>query len=193
MEVIELKARRKRAIVIQELIFLLSFLMGVYLYIDTGNVDLTVTATICFFSVLQLARYFTSEKWRFRHASLEKIDKMDGWQFERFLGELFKKQGYRTKVTRGSGDFGADVILKKNGKKIVVQAKRYNRNVGVKAVQEVQASMGYYKANEGWVVTNSYFTKPAIELANSLGVRLIDRDDLISMTQVSKYKVRSTY
>jgi restriction system protein len=84
-------------------------------------------------------------------------------------------------VTRASGDFGADLVLKKEGKKIVVQAKRYSKNVGLKAVQEAQASIAYYKANEAWVISNRDYTEEAKALAKSNGVRLINRSELINM------------
>ncbi len=64
---------------------------------------------------------------------------------------------------------------------IVVQAKRFSKSVGVKAIQEVKASQNYYNANESWVVTNNYFTTPAEKLASSNDVKLIDRDELIKM------------
>ncbi len=70
-------------------------------------------------------------------------------------------------VTRAAGDFGADLILKKVDKKIVVQAKRYSKNVGISAVQEVVGSKAHYNADEAWVVTNSGFTEAAIDLARS--------------------------
>lgn len=78
-----------------------------------------------------------------------------------------------------TGYFGADVILKAKDKKIIVQAKRYKKNVGVKAVQEIAAAKNYYNADECWVITNSFFTKQAKTLANSNQVRLIDRKQLI--------------
>jgi restriction system protein len=56
--------------------------------------------------------------------------------------------GYEVIKTKASGDFGADLILRANDKVIVVQAKRYSKKVGVKAVQEVYASLTLYKANE---------------------------------------------
>lgn len=71
--------------------------------------------------------------------------------------------------------------FKRDGKKIVVQAKRYNKNVGIKAVQEAQASIAHYGASEAWVVTNSDYTSAAYELAKSNKVRLINRDALIEM------------
>ena len=38
-----------------------------------------------------------------------------------------------------------------------------------------------YDADEAWVVTNSYFTKQALKLAEINEVYLIDRDELIDM------------
>ncbi|MCM3118431.1 restriction endonuclease [Neobacillus sp. MER 74] len=70
-------------------------------------------------------------------------------------------------------------MLNKDGKKMVVQAKRYSKDVGIKAVQEVMGAKSYYKADEAWVVSNSYFTKAAKELAQKGNVILVDRDTLI--------------
>ncbi len=68
----------------------------------------------------------------------------------------------------------------KGKEKIVIQAKRYSakNRVSLSAVQEVYAAKAYYKANQAWVVTNSYFTKQAKELAAACDVTLVDRADL---------------
>ena len=52
---------------------------------------------------------------------LEKIDAMSGLDFEIFVANLLKKQGYVTTNLKGSGDFGVDVIAKKGGIKYAVQ------------------------------------------------------------------------
>ena len=64
---------------------------------------------------------------------------------------------------------------------IAVQAKRYSSSVGVKAVQEIIGAVKMYDATEAWVVTNSYFTKQAIKLADINDVYLVDRKELIDM------------
>ncbi|MCY9514448.1 restriction endonuclease [Paenibacillus apiarius] len=74
-------------------------------------------------------------------------------------------------MTKAAGDYGADLVIQKEGKKIVVQAKRYNKNVGIKAVQEAQASIAHYGAGEAWVVSNSAYTAAAYDLAKSNKVR----------------------
>lgn len=121
------------------------------------------------------------EKARLSRSGIDQIDLMDGVQFEHYLSVLFEKLGYKTNVTKATGDYGADLILKKDNEKIVVQAKRYSKNVGIKAVQEISASKSHYNADSAWVVSNSMFTKSAKELAVSNDVRLIDRNSLIDL------------
>jgi len=114
-------------------------------------------------------------------SGIRDIDKMDGLQFEFYLRALFKELGYKTMVTKGSNDFGADLIIKKNNKTIVIQAKRYKykRNVGIDAVQQIYTAIPYYKANKGWIITNSYYTKNAKKLASVCGIKLFDRKKLV--------------
>jgi restriction system protein len=119
-----------------------------------------------------------------RHAlpvNIREIDAMDGIAFEQYLKPVFERQGYFATVTQGSGDYGADLILRKGRKKYVVQAKRYSSNIGVSAVQQVVAAVKYYKAHGAIVVTNQYFTPAAVQLAKVNGVRLIDREKLAKM------------
>lgn len=144
------------------------------------------------FVVLFLARLFpralksVSRKIRRRKYELQlkksgikDIDKMDGFQFETYINVLFKKLGYRPEVTKKSGDFGADVILKGKNR-VVIQAKRYGygNKVGLSAVQEVYSAKAYYHADEAWVITNSLFTKQAEILAKACNVKLLDRYSL---------------
>lgn len=119
-----------------------------------------------------------------RHAlpvNISEIDLMDGIAFEQYLKPVFERQGFFATVTQGSGDYGADLILRKGRKKYVVQAKRYSSNIGVSAVQQVVAAVKYYKAHGAIVVTNQYFTPAAVQLAKANGVRLIDREKLAKM------------
>lgn len=114
---------------------------------------------------------------------ITKVDLMEGYEFEEYLRALFFYAGYDAKVTQKSKDFGADLILEKNDQVIVVQAKRYNKSVGAKSVQEIFSAKEHYKATDASVVTNSYFSPQAEQLAKELGVRLIDRDELIEMVK----------
>ncbi|WP_282156344.1 restriction endonuclease [Cytobacillus gottheilii] len=116
---------------------------------------------------------------RLRKSGILEVDKMTGRRFEEYLQALLRGKGYSVQLTPASGDYGADLVITKNGEKIIVQAKRYKKNVGVKAVQEIASAKNYYKADQCWVITNSFFTEPARKLANTNQVRLIDRKQLM--------------
>lgn len=108
-------------------------------------------------------------------SEIRNIEQLDGWQFEKYCAKLFSKLGYQVQVTKGSGDFGADLILDNS---ISVQCKLYSGSVGLHALQEVYSSMAKYKTKYAWVVTNSTFTKQAIEYASDAQIKLIDRNSL---------------
>ena len=106
------------------------------------------------------------------------VDAMGGYDFEKFLVELFQTAGYDIEETKLSGDQGADLFVTRFGKKIVIQAKNYSGTVGNSAIQEAIAAKNFYGCDEAMVVTNSSFTRSAIELANAVTVRLVGRREL---------------
>lgn len=110
--------------------------------------------------------------------SLEDIDEMTGEEFEEYLQYHFEKKGYKAQITKLSNDYGVDLILQDKKKSIAVQAKRYQANIGNSAVQEVVAGMQYYKCDMAMVITNSHYTKNAINLAKECDVELWDREHL---------------
>ncbi|MDX8047600.1 restriction endonuclease [Gracilibacillus sp. S3-1-1] len=133
---------------------------------------------IAFFVIYEFIIKIIKE-YRLKRSGIEEIDEMSGNKFEEYLLILLKDRGYKVKLTPKTGDYGADLILVTTNKKIVIQAKRYKKNVGVRAVQEIVSAQKYYKADECWVITNSFFTNQAIKLAHSNYVRLIDRLELM--------------
>ncbi len=113
-----------------------------------------------------------------RFVTMYHVDAMNGYDFEKFLSEIFQTAGYDVEGTKLSGDQGADLVVTRFGKKIVIQAKNYSGSVGNSAVQEAISAKSFYNCDEAMVVTNSYFTKSAMELANAASVRLIGRSEL---------------
>jgi restriction system protein len=106
------------------------------------------------------------------------VSLLTGAEFETHIAKLLRNKGYAVQGTNATGDQGADLVAQKDGKTIVIQAKRYAGSVGNKAVQEVIGAMNYYGADEAWVVTNSTFTPHAKALAQKSNVRLFDGFDL---------------
>lgn len=112
------------------------------------------------------------------------IDLMEGHDFEYFCADLLRKKGFQeVEVTKGSGDYGIDILAQKDGVTYGIQCKCYATPVGVKAVQEAYAGKDYYDCMVGVVLTNQYFTTPAVEVAKKLKIMLWDRGYLESMME----------
>jgi restriction system protein len=115
-----------------------------------------------------------------RFITMYLVDAMDGFQFEAFLVEIFQTIGFDVKETKKTADQGADLFVSRFGKNMVIQAKNYTGSVGNAAVQQAISAKAFYGCDEAMVVTNSYYTKSAKELATTASVRLIDREGLQS-------------
>lgn len=119
-----------------------------------------------------------------RNAKTKELDEMDGFDFEYYCADLLADNGFvDVQVTRGSGDYGIDILAEKDGVTYAIQCKRYTGLVGVKAVQEAYAGRDYYDRMVGAVLTNQYFTKPAVQAARKLKILLWDRDYIQGMEE----------
>jgi restriction system protein len=116
---------------------------------------------------------------RLAKAGIDEIDAMGGRTFEHYLEVLFSKLGYRVELSKYFGDLGGDLVIQKDGVRTMVQAKRWKRNVGVEAVQQVVAAKAVYRCTQAMVVTNSHYTRAASELARKNHVVMWDREQLI--------------
>lgn len=115
------------------------------------------------------------------------MDEMEGHDFEYYCADILKARGFiEVEVTKGSGDFGADILAEKDGVTYAIQCKCYDKPIGVKAVQEVYAGRDYYDRMVGVVMTNQYFTQPAVDLAQKLNIMLWDRGYVDAMTDEDK-------
>lgn len=104
------------------------------------------------------------------------IDKMTGIEFEEFCTKLLSLNGFINVIhTGGPNDQGADIVATKDGIKYVFQCKCYSSPLGNTPVQEALAGKQFRKCHIGIVITNSTFTKGAIELADSTQIILWDK------------------
>ena len=138
-----------------------------------------VFIVICLFLGLVFVLYIRKRK-RFSGD----YDLMEGREFEFFCADLLQKRGFLdVEVTKGSGDYGVDILAEKDGVTYAIQCKRYEEPIGVKAVQEVYAGKDYYDRMVGVVMSNQYFTKAAADMAGKLKVMLWDRGYLEEMIE----------
>lgn len=149
---------------------------------------LPVVIIYLFVRAIKNTREKRANKDKIKIYNLSQIDSFSGTEFESYLKILFEKMGYRVSLTKKSKDFGADLVLNKNKKTTIVQAKCHSKTVGVKAVQEIIGAKKHYGADEAVVVTNNYFSKEADILALENDIKLLDRTVLENLS--SKFDVR---
>ncbi len=119
------------------------------------------------------------------------IDSMEGHDFEKFCAKILSKNGFeKVDVTRGSGDQGIDIVAYKDGIRYGIQCKCYSSDIGNKAVQEAFAGKTYYKCHVAIVLTNRYFTRSAMDLAETNGIILWDRSKLLEL--IKKANIRTS-
>lgn len=130
-----------------------------------------------------VALAYSVGKWRrLGRAGMNEIDRMTGSEFEECLELMFNRLGYQVHRTPYTGDWGADLVLTRDGIKTAVQAKhRSSGRVGVTAVQQIVAAKAKYQCGATMVVTNRAYTTAAIALAKPNGVAMCDRNKLIDM------------
>ena len=145
------------------------------------------SATIIIIILLILIFFITvfaiTRKYRRKYDKCS-LDEIEGHDFEYYCAELLRKKGFiDVEVTKGSGDYGADILAEKDGVTYAIQCKCYTAPIGVKAIQEAYAGRDYYDRMVGAVLTNQYFTTPAVDAAKKLKILLWDRGYLESMLE----------
>jgi HJR/Mrr/RecB family endonuclease len=124
------------------------------------------------------ARYFEQAQ------TIQHILSLSPTDFEHYIADLFRRQGYRVTQTGQTGDHGVDVRAEKDGLKFVVQCKRYtDRAVGEPAIRDFYGTMTREGADHGFFLTTSRYTKQAQEWAKGKAITLIDKDGLLKMVR----------
>ncbi|MGW5751638.1 restriction endonuclease [Nocardia rhamnosiphila] len=108
---------------------------------------------------------------------------MDDKQFEHALASLCRSAGCRdVEVSGGAGDRGADVVATTaDGRRLIVQAKRYsiNRAVGDREMQQFVGGIStWHNYDVAVLITTSRFTRSARQTAERTGIRLVDNTTL---------------
>ena len=105
-------------------------------------------------------------------------------EFEDTVAAMFEKLGYSVKQTPYSSDGGKDAIATKDGKKVLIECKRYEKDlIGRPALQKFYAAIMEEKADKGILVTTSGFARTALQYdyVRSNLIELIDGKTLAHM------------
>lgn len=120
------------------------------------------------------------------------LNGMSWRQFEKLVGEGFRRQGYAVKETGGGGaDGGVDLRLTRNGETYLVQCKQWRAfKVGVDVVRELYGVMAAEGAAGGFVVTSGRFTDEAAKFASGRNVTLLNGKELQTLIRQAQQEAR---
>lgn len=114
-----------------------------------------------------------------------------GFPFEQFLSEVLRAHGWRTRtgvaLSGRCAPHEVDVYAEKDGKRIGIEAKFHNDASGKTDIKDALyvraryedlrlAPLDSMRVDEGWLVTNTRFTRNAIRYAQCSGLTLVGWD-----------------
>lgn len=107
-----------------------------------------------------------------------------GWRdFERLVGEAYRRRGYTVEETGlGGADGGIDLVLRRDGKRILVQCKQWRREkVPVNVVREMYGLLTHHRADAVHIAALGGFTPDAAKFAAGKPIELVDGATLLAM------------
>ena len=110
-------------------------------------------------------------------------------QFERYIAQLFRLQGYRANVIGAIGDHGVDIeVFNPAGEKELVQCKRWKKRwLGEGVVRDFYGALMHDEAAvRGYIVTTNFFSKAARQWAAGKPIDLVDGKKLVHSIQLIK-------
>ena len=149
---------------------------------ETALIIFIALATLCAcITFMQKRREYHTQRDRLQLAELRGLTPE---AFEAYVARLFKRMGYWVIDTPNTKDHGVDVVALKEGRKVVIQCKRYGegRVVGEPVVRDMLGIMQHERAAVGVIVTTGQFSGKAREWAAKHGdIVLLDGEELTKL------------
>ena len=109
---------------------------------------------------------------------------LDGWRFEEEVAKIFTLLGYKTTVTKGSGDGGVDIILEREDYRAIVQCKHYRNPVPPEPIRALWGCKDDFRANEVILVASSGITQSGADfISNKPNFKVFNLDDIIGLSE----------
>jgi len=116
---------------------------------------------------------------------LESVAALSWRHFEQLVGEAFRRRGYTVEETGlGGADGGIDLILRKSGRRVLVQCKQWRRRqIPVNVVREMYGLLAHHGADEVKIACSGTYTRDAEEFAKDKPIKLIGGEELLRMVR----------
>lgn len=119
--------------------------------------------------------------------TVEQLYALSPRAFEHYVAELFERRGYGVEVRGRAGDLGVDLALTRaDGRRAIVQCKRYRHTIGPEIVRELFGTMVHERAAHGFLVTTADISDGARAWAVDKPITLIDGQTLAELSDDSR-------
>ncbi len=137
-------------------------------------------------SISIAVRHRKKEIDRLKNAQSKDLDflySLNPLDFETVVMDMYRNLGYTVTQTPFSNDHGKDGIAYKDGKKYLIECKRYEKSqkIGRPHLQKFFAAIVEENAIKGYFVTTSSFANTAEEYSKKSKIDLIDGDELVKL------------
>lgn len=116
-----------------------------------------------------------------RRKSFEYWSTLDPYEFEKGIASLFNAHGFNATPTKGSGDGGIDILLKKGNKNGIVQCKRQQTKVSPAVLRDLYGTMVDGGYDFGFVVCPASFSEKSYEFSKGKNIGLIGLKRIMEM------------
>lgn len=125
------------------------------------------------------------------------IYRMSGQEFEEFMVNIFKWNGFKATKTPATRDFGKDIILRTREGLCYVECKRYSKgsNISSEQINKLLGACVSSGVKQALFITTSNYTKDALKVLQRANERDIDishwyMEDILRMClSINKDKV----
>ncbi|NPT60494.1 restriction endonuclease [Paraburkholderia elongata] len=176
-------------------LFGLAAVVWVGSHLDTQAAEsIEATAVVAALVVVGVFWFKQTERTRKRRDLMQRQQGLDSiralaWdEFEEFVGELYRLQGFEVQSRlRGGADGGVDLILERGGGKTLVQCKHWkSTTVGAPVVREMMGLITHHGAVSAKIVCSGKFTRQAIQFAEGKPIELVSGEALWLMVEAAR-------
>jgi len=157
--------------------FLRGLAIALHSFASLAAIILLFVAALSAFNAWRKGQMLDDQK------GLETIRSISWREFEELVGEAYRRKGYSVTETGGGGaDGGVDLVLRKDGDKLLVQCKHWKIvKVGVKVIREVYGIVAAEGATGGIIISSGTFTQEAKDFAKDKPLELLDGSELLKL------------
>lgn len=116
--------------------------------------------------------------------TIDELYALSPYEFEQYVADLFRRKGYQVSLRGRSGDNGVDLLITdRQGKRAIVQCKRYRKTISPDVVRELYGTLMHERVAHAFLVSTASISNSAREWAQGKPMTLIDGRALVQVAQ----------